>query len=321
MRLLRSSLLSLALAAAPASASGQGSEAALFLLLPTGAQAVGMGQAMVAATPGSEGIWWNPSSIASQKKRELAVHHSTTIVGTGDALTFVLPSKSRGTAALSLNILNLGEQHITDETGAVIGVILPRFIVLGGTYAAQLGKRLRAGLTYKVLQLRIDCSGQCTDVGTLSEGSRAADVGVQYETTALAPLTFGLAIRNLGGKLNRSGTNERTPLPTLVEFGATYRVPFIDHYVKDTEIFAAATLLDSRTYGGKAIRLGTDVIYQGKVHLRAGFVGHDRLTETSAALGFGLESGPFVFDIARVFGGIPAEDGQAPIYISLRYLF
>lgn len=319
MRLLRSSLACVALAAAPA--LGQGSDATLFLLLPTGAQAVGMGQAMVATTPGSEGIWWNPASIAAQTKRELAIHHSTTVLGTGDALTFVLPSRSRGTGALSLNILNLGEQHLTDELGNVIGVILPRFVVLAGTYGARIGKRLRAGLTYKVVQLRYDCSGQCTNVGTLSEATNAADLGAQYEIAAGAPLTFGLAIRNLGGKLNTDGANERTPLPTQVEVGAMYRIRFIDRYVKDTEVLAAASLLDSRSYGGKAIRFGTDLIYQKKVHLRAGLVGHDQRSETSASLGFGLESGPFVFDIARVFGGIPGDDGQQPIYISLRYLF
>ena len=27
------------------------------------------------------------------------------------------------------------------------------------------------------------------------------------------------------------------------------------------------------------------------------------------------------FDIARTFGGLPAEGGQAPVYVSLRYLF
>ncbi len=319
MRRLRSSLALVALVAA--TARGQGSEGALFLLLPTGAQAVGMGQAMVAASPGSEGIWWNPASIAGQKKRELAIHHSTTIVGVGDALTFVLASRTRGTAALSINILNLGEQQITDEFGNVSGVILPRDIVLAATYATRIGKRLRAGLTYKVVQLRIDCSGQCASVGTLSESTNAADLGAQYEIAALAPLTFGLAIRNLGGRLNTAGTNQQTPLPTQVEVGAMYRLRFIDRYVKDTEVLAAASLLDSRGFGGKAIRLGTDVVYQGKVHLRAGFVGHDRRAETSASLGFGLESGPFVFDIARVFGGIPGDDGQQPIYISLRYLF
>lgn len=322
MRRVRSSLaLACLLAVVPATVRGQGSEGALFLLLPTGAQAVGMGQAMVATTPGSEGIWWNPSAIAAQGKRELAVHHSTTIVGVGDALTLVVPSRTRGTAALSLNILNLGEQQITDDLGNPIGFILPRDIVLAGTYAGRLGKRVRVGLTYKLVQLRIDCSGQCATVGTLSESTRAADFGAQYEIAAGAPLTFGVAIRNLGGKLNTEGTNERTPLPTQVEVGALYRVRFIDRYVKDTEVLAAASLLDSRNFGGKAIRLGTDVIYQEKVHLRAGFVGHDRRADTSASLGFGLESGPFVFDIARVFGGIPGDDGQPPIYISLRYLF
>ncbi len=319
MRLLLSSLAWVALAAVPV--SGQGSEGALFLLLPTGAQAVGMGQAMVAATPGSEGIWWNPSSLASQKKRELAIHHSTTIVGVGDAISFVLPSRAHGTAALSINILNLGEQQITDDLGNVIGVILPRDIVLAGTYAGRIGKRLRAGLSYKLVQLRVDCSGQCTSVGTLSESTSAADLGAQYEIMAGSPLTFGVAIRNLGGRLNTDGTNERTPLPTQVEIGAMYRVRFIDRYVKDTEVLAAVSLLDSRNFGGKAVRLGTDLIYQGKVHLRAGIVGHDRRADTSASLGFGLESGPFVFDIARVFGGIPGDDGQQPIYISLRYLF
>jgi len=300
---------------------GQGSEGALFLLLPTGAQAVGMGQAMVAGSPGSEGIWWNPASIARQKKRELAIHHSTTLVGVGDALTFVLPSRSRGSAAISLNILNLGEQQITDDMGTVIGSILPRDIVLAATYANRIGKRLSAGLTYKIVQLRVDCTGQCATVGTLSESTSAADLGVQYEVVAGAPLTFGVAIRHLGGRLNADGTNERTPLPTQVELGALYRMPFIDRYVQDVEVFAAASLLDSRSIGGKAARLGTDVVYQKKLHLRAGYVGHDRLRESSASLGLGLESGPFVFDIARMFGGIPADDGQPPTYISLRYLF
>jgi hypothetical protein len=310
------------LVALAATAQGQGgSEGALFLLLPTGAQAVGMGQAMVAGNPGSEGIWWNPSSIAGQQKRELAIHHSTTLAGVGDALTFVLPSRTRGTGALSINILNLGEQQLTNDQGEVIGFILPRDIVFAATYARGIGKRLSTGLTYKVIQIRVDCSGQCATAGTLSESSSAADVGAQYRVVAGAPLVFGIAVRNLGGKLNTDGTNARTPLPTQLEIGAVYRLRFVDRYVKDIAVLAAASFLDSRSYGGKAVRLGTDVVYQSKVHLRAGYVGHDRRGEASAALGLGLESGPFVFDIARMFGGIPDDKGQPPTYISLRYLF
>lgn len=322
MRRLLSSLALGALVPASSSAQGgAGSEGALFLLLPTGAQAVGMGQAMVAARPGSEGIWWNPSSIGGQDKRELAIHHSRTLAGVGDALTFVLPTREHGTGAISINILNIGEQQITDEFGQPIGVILPRNIVFAGTYAATIGKRLSAGLNYKIVQLRVDCSGQCISVGTLSESSSAADIGAQYQMSVGAPLTFGIAIRNLGGKLNTDGTNQRNPLPTQLEIGALYRLRFIDRYVKDMEVRAAGSFIDSRSFGGKAIRFGTDVVYQGKVHLRAGYVGHDHRGDASASLGFGLQSGPFVFDIARMFGGLPADDGQPPTYLSLRYLF
>jgi hypothetical protein len=79
--------------------------------------------------------------------------------------------------------------------------------------------------------------------------------------------------------------------------------------------------VDTRSFGGKAVRFGTDVVYEGKVHLRAGYVGHDRLADATASLGFGLQSGSFVFDIARTFGGIQADNGQAPVWVSLRYLF
>jgi hypothetical protein len=280
-----------------------------------------MGQAMVAAKPGSEGIWWNPASIAGEEKRELAIHHSKTVAGVGDALSFVLPSRSRGTAALSINILNIGEQQVTDNTGVVIGVILPRDVVFAASYAANLTKRLTAGLNYKLIQLRVDCSGQCATVGAEVKSSRAVDLGTQFTAEAGAPLTLGAAIRNLGGRLNSRETNQRDPLPTQVEIGAMYRLKFIDHYVKDTELRVSGSFVDTRSFGGKAARFGTDVMYQGKVHLRAGYVGHDSRGDASASLGFGLQSGGFVFDIARTFGGLPADNGQSPVYVSLRYLF
>ncbi len=320
-RLLSSFALTALLAGGARAQAVSGSEGALFLLLPTGAQAVGMGQAMVAGKPGSEGIWWNPASIAGEDKRELAIHHSKTVAGVGDALTFLTPLRSHGTGAISVNILNIGEQQVTDVFGTVIGVILPRDVVFAASYAANITKRLTAGLNYKLIQLRVDCSGQCSSVGAEVKSSRAVDFGTQFTVAAGAPLTFGAAIRNLGGRLNSRETNQRDPLPTQVELGVNYRLKFIDHYVKDTELRAAGSFIDSRSFGGKAARFGTDVMYQEKVHLRAGYVGHDRRGDASASLGFGLQSGGFIFDIARTFGGLPADNGQSPVYVSLRYLF
>ena len=322
MRRLLSSLVVAGLVAQTLKAQTQsGSEGSLFLLLPTGAVAVGMGQAMVAAQPGSEGIWWNPASLGGQDKKELAIHHSTTIAGVGDALTFLVPTHSYGVAAFSVNILNLGDQQVTDPNGQPIGVILPRDVVFAATYAAQFSNRFRIGANYKIVQVRFDCSGECSTVGDDVESSRAVDLGAQYQVEAGAPLTFGAAIRSLGGRLNSTTTNNRDPLPTQVEVGVMYRLKVIDHYVKDTQLHLTSSFINSRDFGGKSGRAGIDVMYQSKVHLRAGFVGHDTRSDASAALGFGLQSGGFVFDIARTFGGLPAENGQTPVYVSLRYLF
>jgi hypothetical protein len=320
-RLLTSIALSALLAGGVRAQGATGSEGALFLLLPTGAQAVGMGQAMVAGKPGSEGIWWNPASIAGEAKRELAIHHSTTVAGVGDALTFVTPIRSYGTLGASINILNIGDQQVTDPFGEVIGRILPRDVVFAASYAAAITRRLTGGLNYKLIQLRVDCSGQCSSVGAEVKSSRAVDLGTQFRMAAGAPLTFGAAIRNLGGKLNSRETNRSDPLPTQLEIGAMYRLKFIDHYVKDTELRASGSFVDTRSFGGKSVRFGADVMYQGKVHLRAGYVGHDRRGDASASLGFGLQSAGFVFDIARTFGGLPADTGESPTYVSLRYLF
>jgi len=259
--------------------------------------------------------------MAAQDKRELAIHYSKTVSGVANAFSFVHPSRSFGTTALSLGVLDLGEQQVTDVLGQVIGLILPRDVVLAGTYAAQVTNRLNAGFNYKVVQVRVDCTGQCATVGDEVQSSRAVDLGAQYRVEAGAPLIFGIALRNLGGKLNSRETNQRDPLPTQLEIGAMYRLKFLDHYVKDMEWRAAGSWIDTRSFGGKAVRLGTDVVYEGTVHLRAGFVGHDRRGDASASLGFGLQSNGFVFDIARTFGGIPDDNGHSPVWISLRYLF
>src|SRR5215217_7098097 len=108
----------LALAARPDHARAQGGPAedgALFLLLPVGARAVGMGQAVVADQPGSEAVWWNPAALARAEKRELAIHHSQSLVGTGDALTLVVPSSVLGVLAVSANIFNYGEIPLTGD--------------------------------------------------------------------------------------------------------------------------------------------------------------------------------------------------------------
>lgn len=292
----------------------------LFLLLPVGAETVGIGEAAVAERLGSESIWSNPAGIARDAKREGAIHHSETIAARGDVITAVFPSKARGTFALSFNLLDFGNQQITDAGGTPVGLVLPRNILVAGTYAGSIGKSVSLGLTLKELQYRVDCSGQCTNVSTFSASATALDIGGQYDIPGDSTIRIGLAVRNIGSKLRVNDGETADPLPTRVEAGISYDLRVIQKYVSDVGARLAADLITDKSADHPSGRFGADVIYQNTVHLRGGYIVNDA-DGAKAAVGFGLSTGRLTFDIARTFGGLSEDAGKTPAYVSLRFGF
>lgn len=307
------------LASESAAQSGSG-DGALFLLLPVGAQTVGMAQATVAERLGSESIWSNPASIARQEKREAAIHHSETIAARGDVMTLLLPLKPIGTFGLSVNVLDFGNQQITDGGGTPIGLVLPRNLLLAGTFGASVGKSLSVGMTYKRLQYRVDCSGQCGNVTTFSATSSALDFGTQYDVPGDSAIRLGAAIRNIGRRLQITDEEQADPLPTRVEVGVSYRVGLVERYMSDVTLRVAGDIVATETADEPSARMGADLTYQRTVHLRGGYIANDT-DGAKAALGFGLGTGRLLFDIARTFGGLSEDAGKTPAYVSLRFMF
>ena len=337
MRRLRSSVALAAWAAVATIAEAQGfgssSDAPLYLVLPVGARATGQGLTLVAEdSAGSEAVWWNPAGIARQRKREAAIHHSQTVAGTGDAISFVLPTRSRGVFSVSVNILDLGTQQVTeDPLQPPVGLILVRNVIYAATYGIAPGKSLSGGLTYKFSQLRVDCTGQCGDLPPRAESIRAFDAGLQYRFGGSGPLTIGTALRN----------QQRDRRARQLEGGASYDVRLIQRYVSDVRVRLAAAVLDRtserppdpladpapgappppREYDHDLdLRVGTAILYQDRVHMRAGYITGDG-DATGPALGFGVVAGRLAFDIARAFDGLSADAGQPPTYFSLRFVF
>ena len=310
-------------AAVPCRAFAQGgtsSDGALFLLLPVGAQTVGMGQATVAERLGSESLWSNPASIARYEKREAAIHHSETIAARGDVITLLVPRKSVGAFAVSVNVLDFGNQQITDAGGTPIGLVLPRNLLFAGTFGASIGRDLSVGMTYKRLQYRVDCSGQCANVTTFSATSSAVDFGAQYDVPGDSSVRIGAAVRNIGTRLQINDQEQADPLPTRIEVGLSYRLGVIARYVSDIDLRVAGDVVATETADDPSARIGADLTYQKTVHLRGGYIANDT-DGAKAAIGFGLGTGRLLFDIARTFGGLSEEAGKTPAYVSLRFTF
>jgi hypothetical protein len=297
------------------------SEGALFLLLPIGARAVGSGQAIVADRPGGEAIWWNPSALAHAERTEAAIHHSQSIVATGDAVTIVVPSALLGVIAIGANILNFGKQEVRDTVGT-LGVLLPRNIVYTASYATPIGRWLSAGAAYKIVQLRLDCSGGCAGIPTVSASSSAIDAGLQGSLAAFFPVDVGVALRNVGPRLQVNDREQADPLPTRLQIGVSALVPQVKSATRDLALRVNVDALDRLRFNTPSLRIGATMDYRERVYLRGGFLSDRGDGEGEGpSLGFGIRSGSLSVDIARIMRGLSAESGEPPTYVSLRYSF
>ncbi len=217
-------------------------------------------------------------------------------------------------------MLDFGNQQITDASGTPVGFVLPRNILLAGTYATAIGRHFSLGVTLKGLQYRVDCSGQCANVATFSATSTALDLGMQYDVPGDSSIRLGAAVRNVGTKLKVNDREGGDELPTRIEVGLSYQLTFVRQYVSDVEVRLAGDIIAAKNADDPSARLGADFIYQKNVHLRAGYIANDA-DGANAAVGFGLGAGRLLFDIARTFGGLSEDAGKTPAYVSLRFLF
>ncbi|MEP7346181.1 MAG: PorV/PorQ family protein [Gemmatimonadaceae bacterium] len=306
-----------------AAQGGLSDQAALFLLLPVTARAVGMGQAMMAADGSGDGVWWNPAGIASVKRGDASLHHSQSVVGTSEALTVSAASSLLGVAAISANILDFGgDIPAVDNQGNVVGKILPRNIALIGTYATAIGRRIRAGVSYKLVQFRFDCEGLCPSLPTTQASTSALDFGTQFDLPTPIPVTIGAAIRNVGVRLQINDSPQSDALPTRLQLGAMVRYTIPKEYADDAEVRISADLVDQVPVGSPLPRIGGEFAWEKRAFLRGGYVFSSGASESGGpTLGLGFVAGRLVIDFARVFAGLSADAGQAPTYLSLRLTF
>jgi len=324
---IRDAILGAVLAMLSGSSVAAQSSGGLFLVVPFGARAVGQGDAVVADSAlGTEGIWWNPASMARLTKKELALHHSQTTFATSDMVAYAVPSRVIGTLAAAAYIVNYGDQDATPPDGGDISVgrITNRNYMFALSYATPAGSRFSAGLSYKFVMLRFQCSGTCGNTPTISGNTQALDVGAQYRVAASIPFTIGASLRNLGPALQVKDKDQADPLPKVMQVGVKGRIPVTSLNASGATLDVSADVisdvLGSSALGGQAIGLGVALGYRDMAFLRGGSKRQPGEAE-GPSLGFGTERGNFSIDLSRRFDALSSQLGETPTYVSLRVRF
>ena len=295
------------------------SEGALEFILPTGARVLGMGQAAVTTATGSEALWWNPALVA-RGPREVALGFVSNVQLPASDVTLaaVYPVPKVATFALSLRYVSNGEQDASDSTGTKIGALVPRTTTAAASFAAPFGDRLAVGVSFKLLAVSYDCTGQCnTTSATPLTG--AIDFGGQYIFTKDSLVSLGLAVRNLGLPLQVNDAPQSDELPSRVDLGVSVSPRFAN--APDARLVIAGDFVSRLSArGGSGFRFGSELSWLNQYFGRAGYVVNGP-NGSGPTFGLGIAHGKWRVDFAQFLSDFGGENGSKPTYLSLRYVF
>jgi len=323
MRLRRSSIgvASLLLAATslwaqePDAPAGGG---ATFLLLPVGARAAALGQAAIADAGDGEAAFWNPAGLASIPRPEFGLHYASYFASNNTVLSAYIPASRLGVIGIAGYLVDFGSQDVTIGPGGTIGRISVKNIELLASYATPVVGGLDLGLSYKLIQFRQDCSGDCGLIQSVTGTTHAADIGLQYGFGTSENLRLGVALRHLGFKLQLENKDQADPLPVQLQFGVVYRV-FLPQTTDAPERIDARFLVDVQNGINQGTdpdaRIGVELGYGRIVRLRAGYAFLNSESR-GPSVGVGLRVGKFALDFARVF--YDSSNFDEPVHLSLR---
>src|SRR5882724_12374275 len=264
---------------------------ALFLVFPVGAQAVGMGQTAMAASGRSDAAFWNPAGLATLTDDEFALHTATLVAGRSNVLAAYFPSRGIGVIGGAVYLVDYGDLDRTDINGNTIARIAPRNFEFLASYATNLTGSFVFGISYKLVQFRVDCSGDCRDFPAGTGATHAVDVGGQFSVGPGGPLRIGVAVRNIGFRLQVQNQAQADALPTRLAVGALYEVrlrPATGRGLDQAFDVKLAADVDSPwgQAGQSETRVGLDIGYQRLVRVRAGYAFvQDGLSGPSVGLG------------------------------------
>ena len=298
---------------------------ALFLLFPVGAQSVGMGQTAAASEGYGEVVFLNPAGIGSLTTSEFALHSARLAAGATNAITAFFPRRGVGVFGAALDLVDYGDQEVNDSNGTTIARIAPRNIALLATFATQLTGAFALGVSYKLIEFRVDCSGACPAQSGGQGVTHALDLGGQFSVGPERALRIGIALRNLGFPLQVNNRDQADALPTRLVVGAAYRLllqPVADDSAADRFDLRLAADVDSpwRETGTPDVRLGVNVGYRELVRVRGGYAFvHRGLSGPS--VGLGLATGSIGVDLARTFLTGTDLVVPNPTFLSFRVVF
>lgn len=292
-------------------------EGALTILLPVGARGISLGRAMTARR-GSESVFWNPAGIARMEGGQFTVFRGDHLAGEATAFSLLLTRQPLGSVAVSYQLLDLGDQDLTDRQGNILGTVSFRDHLGIVSFATRALPTLDVGLNFKVFQSKVTCRGQCADAG-VSGRTFAIDAGLQSTPVASLPLRISAMIAHVGPDLQLINVAQADPLPTRLRLALAYEILDTFLEIPDMELWISAEVEDRwQELGSPALYLGGELQAgrKDRFFLRAGYGRNQTGGSEGLAAGLGLRYERFELSIAKSLTGGSLGAASEPVHVT-----
>jgi hypothetical protein len=192
-------------------------------------------------------------------------------------------------------------------------------LIYAASYAAGIDK-LSVGLSYKLVQWRLDCTGPCSDDTGVMGSTSAVDAGAQFSLSPRIPVTIGASVRNLGLRMQVNDGPQADDLPSRVQAGMEVRISKLDEVIDGAELRLNADVISELGRMDASPRLGAELAWQRRFHVRGGYASR-AAGLGGPSLGVGYEGNNLAIDFARLFDEVSSFIGSEPTYLSVRYRF
>ena len=185
----------------------QGSAGAAQLLIPSGSKNLALGNANVSLATGVSAMHVNPSGTSGMSSGgQVLVSDMTYIADIGVSYAGLVSKLGNlGTVGFAVKSLDFGDIPVTTatETEGTGATYSPSFLTMTANYSRAYADNVRFGVNLKFISETI--------MSTSANGV-AGDLGVQYDFNEL-PLSVGVALKNLGGRMTYSGSDMEQTMP------------------------------------------------------------------------------------------------------------
>lgn len=209
----------------------QGEAGANQLLINPWARSAGFHSMNTSNVTGVDALFLNVAGLSRINKTQIQFGHTIYLDGADLSINaggLAQRMGKNGTIGVSLMSFDLGDLEVTTEntpegTGATFK---PAFFNLGVSYAYLFENKVSVGVTAKMVSEAIS---------NVSASAFALDAGVQYVTGERDNFKFGIALRNIGSRMQfkGEGLNVQRPSPnpafnypiTYYQRSSTYELP------------------------------------------------------------------------------------------------